>query len=64
MSRTTSVLIESSENPKISAIPRETKKFKAFPQGTYVAQNFISKTSTILYSIAKGIYKIYQLERE
>ena len=37
---------------------------KVFPQGTYIAQTFIPKTSTILYSIAKGISKIYQLERE
>ena len=29
-----------------------------------MAQNFISKTSTILYSITKGNSKIYQLERE
>ena len=28
-----------------------------------MVQNFISKTSTILNSIAKVIYKIYQLER-
>ena len=34
-----------------------------FLQGTYMAQNFISKTSTILYSITKGISKIYQLEK-
>ena len=27
-----------------------------------MAQNFIPKTSTIIYSITKGIYKIYQLE--
>ena len=37
---------------------------KVFPQGTYIAQTFIPKTSTILCSIAKGISKIYQLERE
>ena len=37
---------------------------KVFPQGTYIAQTFVPKTSTILYSIAKGISKIYQLERE
>ena len=29
-----------------------------------MAQNFIPKTSTILYSITKGISKIHQLERE
>ena len=29
-----------------------------------MAQNFIPKTSTILYSITKRISKIYQLERE
>ena len=29
-----------------------------------MAQDFIPKTSTILYSITKGISKIYQLERE
>ena len=27
-------------------------------------QNFIPKTSTILYSVTKGISKIYQLETE
>ena len=37
---------------------------KAFPQGTYIAQTFFSKTSTILYSATKGISKIYQLKRE
>ena len=37
---------------------------KVFPQGTYIAQTFIPITSTILCSIAKGISKIYQLERE
>ena len=37
---------------------------KVFPQGTYIAQTFMPKTSTILYSIVKGISKIYQLERE
>ena len=61
---TISVYTESPENPKISAIPRETK-MKMFPQGTYIAQTFIPKTSTILYSgIAKGISEIYELERE
>ena len=34
-----------------------------FPQGTYTAQTFIHKTSTILYSVTKGISKIYQLKR-
>ena len=29
-----------------------------------MAQNCMLKTSTILYSIPKGIFKIYQLERE
>ena len=37
---------------------------KVFPEGTYIAQTFIPKTSTILYSVTKGISKIYQLERE
>ena len=37
---------------------------KVFPQGTYIAQTLIPKTSTILYSVTKGISKIYQLERE
>ena len=37
---------------------------KVFPQGTYIAQTFIPKTSTILYSVTKRISKIYQLERE
>ena len=37
---------------------------KVFPQGTYIAQTFIPKTSTILCSVTKGISKIYQLERE
>ena len=40
------------------------QKMKVFPQGTYIAQTFTPETSTILYSIAKGISKIYQLERE
>ena len=44
--------------------PKGDKKIKVFPQGTYMAQNFIPKTSTILYSITKGISRIYQLERE
>ena len=29
-----------------------------------MAQTFIAKTSTILYSVTKGISKMYQLERE
>ena len=37
---------------------------KVFPQGTYIAQTFIPKTSTTLYFVTKGISKIYQLERE
>ena len=37
---------------------------KVFPQGTYIAQTFIPKTSTILYSVPKEIFKICQLERE
>ena len=37
---------------------------KVFPQGTYIAQTFIPKISTILYSVTKEISKIYQLERE
>ena len=37
---------------------------KVFPQGTYIAQSFIPKTSTILYSVTKGISKIYQLKKE
>ena len=40
------------------------QKIKVFPQGTYMAQNLIPKTSTILNSITQGISKIYQLERE
>ena len=40
------------------------QKIKAFPQGTYMAQNFIPKTSATAYSIPKGISKIYQLEIE
>ena len=64
LSRTTSVQTENSQNPKISAISRETKNIKVFPQGTYMVQNFIPKTSTILLSIIKGISKLYQLERE
>ena len=35
-----------------------------FPQGTYIAQTFIPKTSTILYSLTKEISKIYKLERK
>ena len=35
-----------------------------FPQGIYMAQTFIPKTSTILYFVTKGISKIYQLKRE
>ena len=38
------------------------QKIKVFPHSTYMAQNFIPKTSTILYSITKRISKIYQLE--
>ena len=37
---------------------------KGFAQGTYIAQTFIPKTPTILYSLTKEISKIYQLERE
>ena len=37
---------------------------KLFPQGTYIAQTFIPKTSTILYSVRKEISKIYQLGKE
>ena len=44
--------------------PKGDKKIKVFHQGTYMAQNFIPKTSTIRYSITKGISEIYQLERE
>ena len=40
------------------------KKIKVFTQVTYMARNFISKTSTVLYSLTKIISKIYQLERE
>ena len=40
------------------------KKIKFFSQVTYMARNFISKTSTVLYSLTKIISKIYQLERE
>ena len=42
--------------------PRETKELRFFPTDLYMAQNFISKTATILYSIRKGISKIYQLK--
>ena len=44
--------------------PKGDKTIKVFPQGTYIAQTFIPKTSTIPYSVTKGIFKIYQLERE
>ena len=37
---------------------------KVFPQGTYIAQTFIHKTSANLYSVTKEISKIYPLERE
>ena len=37
---------------------------KVFPQGTDIAQTFIPKTTTILYSVTKGISKIHQLKRE
>ena len=37
---------------------------KVFPQGTYIAQTFKPKTSTILYSVTREISEIYQLERE
>ena len=40
------------------------QKIKVFPLGTYMTQYLIPKISTIFYSIAKGISKIYQLERE
>ena len=40
------------------------KKIKVFPQGIYMPQNFIPKTSAVLHSITKGISEIYQLERE
>ena len=30
---------------------------KVFPQGTYIAQTFIPKTLTILYSVTKEISK-------
>ena len=35
------------------------RKGEVFPDGTYMAQNFIFETSTILYSIRKRISKIY-----
>ena len=63
MSRTTSVGIKSLENREFQR-SQERQKIKFFSQGTYMAQNFISKTLTILHSITKGISKIYQLERE
>ena len=44
--------------------PKGDKTIKGFPQETYVAHTFIPKTSTILYSVAKGISKMYQLGRE
>ena len=40
------------------------QKFKVFPKGTNMVQNFIPKTSTTLYSITKEISKIYQLARD
>ena len=40
------------------------QKIEVFPQGTYKAQNFLPKTSTIIYSITKRISTIYQLKRE
>ena len=79
LSRIISVQRESSENPKISVIPRETK-IKVFPQGNYIAQSSIPKTSIIslyhvtngipkistisLYYVTKGISEKHQLERE
>ena len=48
---------------KISVIPIEIKKL-GFPQGTYMAQNFIPKTATIFCSMTEEICKIYQLERK
>ena len=54
---------ESSENSKISAIPRG-ENIKFFPQGTYMGQNFIPKALTILDPKTEGIPKIYQLEKE
>ena len=61
---TTSISTESSENSKISPIPRETKKIKFFPQGTYMGQNVIPKALTILDPKTDGIPEIYQLENE
>ena len=40
------------------------QKNEGFSPRTYIAQTFIPKTSTILYSVTKGISKIYQLKRE
>ena len=48
---------------KIQSRATETAN-QVFLQGTYMAQNFIPKTLTSLYSITKGISKMYQLERE
>ena len=61
--RDNSVSTESSENSKISAIPRG-KKIKFFPQGTYMGQNFIPKALTILDPKTEGIPKINQLKKE
>ena len=44
--------------------PKGDKNINVFSQGAYMAQNFISKSSNILHSITKVIFKIYQLERE
>ena len=40
------------------------QKIKVFPQGTYMAQNSIPETLTILYSTTKGISKICQPQKE
>ena len=45
--------------------PQGRQKIKVFPQGNYIAQNSIPKTSTIsLYYVTKGISEMHQLERE
>ena len=44
--------------------PKGDKKVRFFLQGSCNAQNITFKTSIGLYSITKGIYKIYLLERE
>ena len=42
--------------------PKGDQKIEVSSQGTYMAQNSMSKTSTILLCITKGSSKIYQIE--